>query len=136
MNNQIMNNNKCNKCKNCLKLFSNDCFNKLFDKNIMAIDESQLVSRKNKKLLIDMALEQRKIVINSFGEILNYNSDFNEIVMNYLLDFSKTPIYENLFQLIKSQYSYYYYKAIIIVVIKSLLILIQLIIFTMGLFIF
>ena len=88
------------------------------------------------KLLMDMTLEQRKIVINSFGEILNYNSDFNEIVMNYLLDFSKTPIYENLFQLIKSQYSYYYYKAIIIVVIKSLLILIQLIIFTMGLFIF
>lgn len=125
MNNQIMNNNKCNKCRKCLKLFSNDCFNKLFDKNIMAIDESQSFSRKNKKLLIDMTLEQRKIVINSFGEILNYNSDFNEIAMNYLLDFSKTPIYENLFQLIKSQYSYYYYKAIIIAVIKSLLILIQ-----------
>ena len=127
MNNPIMNNNKCNKCKNCLKLFLNDCFNKLFDKNIMAIDEYESFSRSNKKLLIDMTLEQRKIVINSFGEILNYNSDFNEIAMNYLLDFSKTPIYENLFQLIKSQYSYYYYKAIIIVVIKTLLILIQLI---------
>ena len=94
----------------------------------MAIDESHSLARRNKKLLTDITLEQRIIFINSMDEIINYNSDFNEIIMNYLLDFTKIPNRQNLFQLIKSQYSYYYYKAIIIAVIKSLLILIQLII--------
>ena len=121
MNNQIEDKNKC---KKCLDFFSNDCFYKLFNKNIIAIDESQSLARQNKKLLTDMTLEQRIIVINSMDEIINYNSDFNEIIMNYLLDFRKIPNSQNFFQLIKSQYSYYYYKAII----KSLLILIQLII--------
>ena len=91
----------------------------------MAIDESQSVARKNTKLLTDMILEQNIIVINSMDEIIKYNSDFNEIIMNYLLDFRKTPNSNNFFELIKSQYSYYYYKAIIITIIKSLLILIQ-----------
>jgi hypothetical protein len=121
MSNQIKDKNKC---KKCLDFFSNDCFYKLFNKNIIAIDESQSLARQNKKLLTDMTLEQRIIVINSMDEIINYNSDFNEIIMNYLLDFRKIPNSQNFFQLIKSQYSYYYYKAII----KSLLILIQLII--------
>ena len=125
MNNQIEDKNKC---KKCLDFFSNDCFYKLFNKNIIAIDESQSLARQNKKLLTDMTLEQRIIVINSMDEIINYNSDFNEIIMNYLLDFRKIPNSQNFFQLIKSQYSYYYYKAIIIAIIKSLLILIQLII--------
>lgn len=40
MNNKKMNNKKNNKCEKCLDLFSKDCFKKLFDKNIMAIDES------------------------------------------------------------------------------------------------
>ena len=121
MNNQIEDKNKC---KKCLDFFSNDSFYKLFNKNIIAIDESQSLARQNKKLLTDMTLEQRIIVINSMDEIINYNSDFHEIIMNYLLDFRKIPNSQNFFQLIKSQYSYYYYKAII----KSLLILIQLII--------
>ena len=121
MNNQIEDKNKC---KKCLDFFSNDCFYKLFNKNIIAIDESQSLARQNKKLLTDMTLEQRINVINSLDEIINYNSDFNEIIMNYLLDFRKIPNSQNFFQLIKSQYNYYYYKAII----KSLLILIQLII--------
>ena len=55
----------------------------------MAIDESKSVDRKNKKLLTDMTLEQRINAINSMGEIINYNSDFNGIIMNYLLDFRK-----------------------------------------------
>jgi len=125
MNNKIEDKNKC---KKCLDFFSNDCFYKLFNKNIMAIDETQLVARKNRKLLTDMTLEQRINVINSMDEIINYNSDFNGIIMNYLLDFRKIPNSENIFQLIKSQYSYYYYKALTIAIIKALLILIQLII--------
>jgi len=63
----------------------------------MAIDESKSVDRKNKKLLTDMTLEQRINVINSMGEIINYNSDFNEIIMNYLLDFRKIPNSKNFF---------------------------------------
>jgi len=63
----------------------------------MAIDESQSVDRKNKKLLTDMTLEQRINVINSMSEIINYNSDFNEIIMNYLLDFRKIPNSKNFF---------------------------------------
>jgi len=110
--------------KKCLDFFSNDCFYKLFNKNIMAIDKSKSVDRKNKKLLTDMTLEQRINVINSMGEIINYNSDFNELIMNYLLDFRKILNSKNFFHLIKSQYNYYY-KAIIIEIIKSLLILIQ-----------
>jgi len=125
MNNKIEDKNKC---KKCLDFFSNDCFYKLFNKNIMAIDETQSVARKNTKLLTDMTLEQRINVINSMDEIINYNSDFNGIIMNYLLDFTKIPNSENIFELIKSQYSYYYYKALIIAIIKALLILIQLII--------
>ena len=125
MNNQIKDKNKC---KKCLNFFFNDCFYKLFNKNIIAIDESQSYARQNNKLLTDMTLEQRIFVINSLDEIINYNSDFHEIIMNYLLDFRKIPNRQNCFQLIKSQYSYYYYKAIIIAIIKSLLILIQLII--------
>ena len=125
MNNKIEDKNKC---KKCLDFFSNDCFYTLFNKNIMAIDETQSVARKNTKLLTDMTLEQRINVINSMDEIINYNSDFNGIIMNYLLDFTKKPNSENIFQLIKSKYSYYYYKALIIAIIKALLILIQLII--------
>ena len=125
MNNKIEDKNKC---KKCLDLFSNDCFYKLFNKNIMANDETQSVARKNTKLLTDMTLEQRINVINSMDEIINYNSDFNGIIINYLLDLRKIPNSENIFQLIKSQYSYYYYKALIIAIIKALLILIQLII--------
>ena len=63
----------------------------------MAIDKSKSVDRKNKKLLTDMTLEQRINVINSMGEIINYNSDFNEIIMNYLLDFRKIPNSKNFF---------------------------------------
>ena len=104
--------------------------------SLIVVDESQSVARQNKKLLTDMTLEQRINVIKSMDEIINYNSDFNEIIMNYLLDFRKIPNSQNFFQLIKSQYSYYYYKAIIITIIKSLLILIQsiiiLIIFTQN----
>ena len=107
MNNQIEDKNKC---KKCLDFFSNDCFYKLFNKNIIAIDESQSVARQNKKLLTDMTLEQRINVINLMDEIINYNSDFNEIIMNYLLDFRKIPNSQNFFQLIKSQYSYFIIK--------------------------
>ena len=120
-----MNNN--NKYKKCLDMLFNDCFYKLFDKNIMADDDFHSSAKRNKKLLTNMSLDQRKIVIDSMREILNYNSDFNEIGINFLLYLSKKPNNTNLHQFIKSQYSYYYYKAIIIAIIKTLLIIIQLI---------
>ena len=123
MANQIRDNNKC---KKYLGMFCRDCFDKLFDKNIMVSDRKDS-ARRNTSLFSDLSLEERKTVINSINEILNYNPDFNKIVINYLLDSSKTVNYDNLLQFIKSQHSYYYYKAIIFAIIKTLLIIIQLI---------
>ena len=126
MDNQIGDNNEC---KKCLGLFFADCFYKLFDKKIMAVDRINLPFKKNTRLLIDLSPEQRKKVINSImAEILNYNQNFHEICINYLLGLNEIPSRENLCQLIKNQYKYYYYKAIIIAIIKTLFILIQLII--------
>ena len=124
MNNKIRDNNES---KKCLDILFNDCFYKLFDKNIMVDDEFHLSARKIKLSLTNMPLVQRIIVIDSMREILNYNSDFNEIGINFLLDLSKKPNNRNIHQFIKSKYSYYYYKAIIIAIIKTLLIIIQLI---------
>ena len=126
MDNQIGDNNEC---KKCLGLFFADCFYKLFDKKIMAVDRINLPFKKNTRLLIDLSPEQRKRAINSImAEILNYNQNFHEICINYLLGLNEIPSRENLCQLIKNQYKYYYYKAIIIAIIKTLFILIQLII--------
>ena len=120
-----MNNN--NKYKKCLDMLFNDCFYKLFDKNIMVDDEFHLSARKNKLSLTNIPLVQRIIVIDSMREILNYNSDFNEIGINFLLDLRNIPNISNIHKFIKSQYRYYYYKAIVIAIIKTLLIIIQLI---------
>ena len=124
MNNKIRDNNES---KKCLDMLFNDCFYKLFDKNIMVDDEFHLSARKNKLSLTNMPLVQRIIVIDSMREILNYNSDFNEIGINFLLDLRNIPNISNIHKFIKSQYRYYYYKAIIIAIIKTLLIIIQLI---------
>ena len=121
-------------CKKCLEMFFKDCFYKLFNKNLMVLDKSQLVNRNNLKKLNDMTLEQRIAVIDSLDEIINYNWDFNKIIINYLLDSSKKPNNQNLVQVIKTQYKYYYYKAIIIAIFKSLLILTQLIIILITFF--
>ena len=116
MDNQIGDNNEC---KKCLGLFFADCFYKLFDKKIMAVDRINLPFKKNTRLLIDLSPEQRKKVINSMGKILEYSPDFNEIGINYLLDLSKIPNCDNLNQFIKSQCRYYYYKAKIIEIRKN-----------------
>ena len=99
MDNQIGDNNEC---KKCLGLFFTDCFYKLFDKKIMAVDRINLPFKKNTRLLIDLSPEQRKKVINSMGKILEYNPDFNEIGINYLLDLSKYQTVTILTNLLKA----------------------------------
>ena len=123
MNNKIRDNNES---KKCLDMLFNDCFYKLFDKNIMVDDDFHSSAKRNEELLTNMTLVQRKLV-DSMREILNYNSDFNEIGINFLLDLRNIPNISNIHKFIKSQYRYYYYKAIIIAIIKTLLIIIQLI---------
>ena len=86
----------------------------------MDVDRINLTFIANTRLLIDLSPEQRKRAINSImAEILNYNQDFHEICINYLLDLSKIPNCDNLNQFIKSQCRYYYYKAKIIEIRKN-----------------
>ena len=84
MDNQIGDNNEC---KKCLGLFFADCFYKLFDKKIMAVDRINLPFKKNTRLLIDLSPEQRKKVINSMGKILEYRGGITDSRLQSLYGF-------------------------------------------------
>ena len=75
----------------------------------MVGDEFPLSAKKNILTIPEMSLVQRIIVIDSMREILNYNSDFNEIGINFLLDLRNIPNISNIHKFIKSQYRYSYY---------------------------
>ncbi len=72
-----------NKCKDCCDKVIDDCFYKIYDKNIMAYTETMESARKNEILLIDLSLEQRIVVGDSLKEIMNYNTDFTQLTMNF-----------------------------------------------------
>ena len=109
-----------------LTLVVDDCFNKLFDKYLIAFDEFTLSSRINKSILKTMSLEQIIALRFSLKEIFDYNHDFNEISNNFFFDSKQMPNFENLVKFIKG-HKYYYHKAIFFAIIKTLLIIMQLI---------
>ena len=67
MNNKIRDNNES---KKCLDIFFNDCFYKLFDKNIMVDDEFHLSAKKNTLSITEMSLVQRKNIIDTMREMI------------------------------------------------------------------
>ena len=123
MNDQIRDNNEC---KGCCTLLVDDFFDTLFDKYLIAFDDFTLSSRINKSMLKTLSLKRIIDIRDSLKEIFDYNHDFNEIAMNFFLDSSQKPNFENLVKFIKG-HKYYYYKAIFFAIIKTLLIIMQLI---------
>ena len=88
MNNQIRDNNES---EECCTLLLDDCFNKLFDKYLIAYDNFLLIDRRSDSLLKAMSLEQIIALKDSLKEIFDYNHDFDEIAMNFFLDLKQKP---------------------------------------------
>lgn len=123
MTNQIRDKNES---KNCFTLFLEDCYNTLYDKSIMVDSSITKQIGENRSLFIKLTSEERKQVVRSLSDIMNYNQDFNEIVINYLIELDQPINLKNLIIIIKKKFKYQYYKARFFAVIKALLIILQL----------
>ena len=100
---------KCN-CKEILQELKTDCFDKLYGSEIFA-----LIGENNPKAVINKPFSKMNIneissALESFDDICNYNKDFAQLRLKYLLS---KPINFNIIlfrQIIKNVYSGYYYK--------------------------
>ena len=123
MGNQIMDNNKS---KNCFKLFSEDCFNALYDTSIMADNGIHHDMDENRIAFRHLNNGQREMVVDSLSEIMDYSQDFNKIGKYYLVRIDEPISRKILAQKIKTEFKYNHYKARLFALIKVILIIFQL----------
>ena len=100
---------KCT-CKEILQELKKDCFDKLIGSEIFALTGINNSNVIYKKPFSQINKNEISSALESFDDICNYNKDFAQLRLKYLLS---KPINFNIIlfrQIIKNVYSGYYYK--------------------------